>query len=590
MRVDQSLRSIKTRIFAGFFLVLLLLGVLAGVVWHAGQHLNEALRADMVSERAASQLTSLRTALLESRLRMAAYLRTEAAAERVGDKDLAGGGATILASVTRAVVAATEGLANEDPARFDAALTATRQAKEVLAAVREAGAGSARIQRLGGVVGAALDGLQATVTAVRSAIAARNDREATLVAAATKAEAVVTELSAAIAAEQQTRRAGTQRAQAALEANALWTTGGATLFGLLLAASLGLSITRPLGRLADTMRELADGSLDVTVPGTAARHEIGAMARSVEVFKANAIERRRLEQEEAAVAARAEAEKHATMLRVAEGFEATVSGVVQGVTLGATKVETGAQSVVGAVERTGQQAEAVAAASEQAAANVQNVAGAAEELSASIAEVAGQVARAASTAQEANAATRRTDSTVRDLTQAAQRIGDVIGLIHSIATQTNLLALNATIEAARAGEAGKGFAVVASEVKNLADQTAKATDEIAAQINAMQTSTREAVTAIGGIAGIVDQMDHIATAIAAAVEQQRSATQEIARSVQEASAGTQEVSSNIAGVSATAHISGEAANDVLGVAHELSAQADTLRAAVDSFLTRVRAA
>jgi methyl-accepting chemotaxis protein len=179
---------------------------------------------------------------------------------------------------------------------------------------------------------------------------------------------------------------------------------------------------------------------------------------------------------------------------------------------------------------------------------------------------------------------------VRDLTDAAQRIGDVVGLIHSIANQTNLLALNATIEAARAGDSGKGFAVVASEVKNLATQTAKATDDIAAQIGAMQTSTQQAVAAIGGISGVVEQMDRIASGIYSAVEQQRSTAQEIARGVQEAAAGTQEVSRNIAGVSEAAQASGRAANDVLGVAHELSTQATTLRAATDGFLGTMRAA
>ena len=665
MRLADAARSIRTRIFAGFFLVLLLLGVLAGVVWHASVQVGAALQSDMTSEAAASQLVALRSALLETRLAVAAYLRTEAAAEhdamnkavsrletliaqtptqggttddvaaaargvrstldrlggaivarhgaaasvvaasaalasagtalaegaaRTGDKGLAAGGATLLGDVMRAGTASAQALAAEDQGQFEAALTASHQAGEVLASLREAAADSARIQRLGGAADEALTGLQTALGGLQAAIATRNQSEVALLAAAQRAETAVDGAGQRIAAEQNARRADTLAAQQALESEVLWAAAGAATLGVLIAAGLGLSITRPLSRLGGAMARLAEGQLDVDVPGTGARHEIGAMARAVEVFKAHAVERHRSQAEEKANAERAIAERHEMMLSVATGFESTVAGVVQGVTAGATRVEAGAQTVASAVEQTSVQANAVAAASEQAAVNVQSVAGAARQLSASIDEVASQVARAATTAQEATAATHHTEATVRDLTDAAQRIGDVVGLIHSIASQTNLLALNATIEAARAGDSGKGFAVVASEVKNLATQTAKATDDIAAQIGAMQTSTQQAVAAISGISGIVEQMDQIAGGISAAVEQQRAATQEIARGVQEAAAGTQEVSRNIAGVSEAAQASGKAANDVLGVAHELSTQATTLRAAMDGFLGTVRAA
>jgi methyl-accepting chemotaxis protein len=310
----------------------------------------------------------------------------------------------------------------------------------------------------------------------------------------------------------------------------------------------------------------------------------------VEVFKAHALERRHMAAEEAEQKLHADAEKRQAILLVADAFEGTVAGVVQNVSTGAERVDSAAQAVAASARNTSEQAQLAASASAGASANVQNVAGAAEELSASIAEVASQVARAAVTAREANDRTHQTQQTVRHLIEAADRIGDVIGVIGGIASQTNLLALNATIEAARAGEAGKGFAVVASEVKNLAAQSARATDSISAQIVAMQASTQEAVGAIGGIGLVVEQLDEIATAIAAAIEQQRAATSEIARNVHQAAVGTEHLNDNIDGVNAAARASGEAADDVLGVAQDLTAQSGALRQAVGAFLTKVRAA
>jgi len=366
--------------------------------------------------------------------------------------------------------------------------------------------------------------------------------------------------------------------------------------GLILALAVVLnwllsrSIAKPIARMTSVMSRLAAGDTAVTVPEIGRGDEVGAMAGAVEVFKANAIERQRLEAEQLASGARMEADRRASMQAVAGRFETEVQGVVQAVSTGATQVEAAARSVAGSVEETGQQASAVAAASEQATANVQTVASAAEELAASISEVARQVTRSAAVARKASDAVGRTDSTVQVLTNSAERIGKVVGLISSIAGQTNLLALNATIEAARAGDAGKGFAVVASEVKNLASQTAKATEDISAQIGAMQEVSREVVEAIRGIGGIITEMDQVATTISTAVEQQRAATAEIARNVNEAAIGTQEVSSNIAGVSGAATASGSAASQVLTVAEDLSRQAVALRGAVDGFLSRVRTA
>lgn len=273
---------------------------------------------------------------------------------------------------------------------------------------------------------------------------------------------------------------------------------------------------------------------------------------------------------------------------LADNFETNVKGVVDAVAAAATEMTASAQSLTVTAEETSRQSTAVAAASEQSNANVQTVASAAEQLSASVAEISRQVSKSVSIASSAVEAARRTDETVQGLANAARKIGDVAKLISDIAGQTNLLALNATIEAARAGEAGKGFAVVASEVKNLANQTARATDEISAQISAIQSATDQSVEAIRTIAGTIDEMSHISTSISTAVTEQGSATREIARSVQEAASGSAQVSTNIAGLSQAAAETGTSASQVLSASGELSQQAERLRAEVDQFLAMVR--
>jgi methyl-accepting chemotaxis protein len=241
-------------------------------------------------------------------------------------------------------------------------------------------------------------------------------------------------------------------------------------------------------------------------------------------------------------------------------------------------------------EQTSMQASAVSSASEEASSNVQTVAAAADELAASIAEILRQVSDSTKVADKAVHDARRTNDQMQQLEGAAQKIGEVVGLITTIANQTNLLALNATIEAARAGEAGKGFAVVASEVKNLASQTARATDEIGSQIKAIQATTGAAVREIGAICDTIVKMGEIATAIASAVEEQGAATQEIARNVQQAAHGTEEVSKNVAGVTQSAGETGSAASQVLGSAEDLARQSEVLRDKVDGFLATLRSA
>jgi methyl-accepting chemotaxis protein len=357
-----------------------------------------------------------------------------------------------------------------------------------------------------------------------------------------------------------------------------------------IAWMIGRSISRPLGQLGARMRTLADGTLDGEIPGIGRGDEVGAMAATVQIFKDNAVRIRDLEQVEAEAQGRVAAERRAAMESLANDFERSVNGIVRSVATAAAGMQTTAQSMTATASDASARAATVGAASQTASNNVGTVAAAAEQLSASVAEIARQVTQSSEIASKAVGDAERTNATVKQLSSGAEKIGEVVQLIHSIAAQTNLLALNATIEAARAGESGRGFAVVASEVKALASQTAKATEEISAQVAAMQASTSDAVLSIGNITGTIAQMSEITSNISSAVDQQGSATREIARNIQSVAAGSNEVNAHIGGVSTAAAATGTAAADVLSNARELDGQSAMLRTAVDEFLTKVRAA
>ncbi|MCY1643193.1 methyl-accepting chemotaxis protein [Methylorubrum sp. SL192] len=363
-----------------------------------------------------------------------------------------------------------------------------------------------------------------------------------------------------------------------------------TLIALGALAFCFLGISRPIARMTEAMRRLAGGEAGIEIPGAGRRDELGAMAGAVRVFRDNLIRTRQLEEETALARASAEEQRKAGMRQMADGFEHAIGGIVGMVSAAASELQATAQSMSATAGQTAAQSVSVAAAAEEASTNVTTVAAAAEELGSSVDEIGRQVSGSTALAQAAVAEAQGTAGLVQDLAQAASRIGDVVALISQIAGQTNLLALNATIEAARAGEAGRGFAVVAAEVKELANQTARATEEIGRQIGQIQGSTDQAVQAIDGIGGRIREIANVAASIAAAVEEQGAATQEIVRNVAQAASGTGEVTANIAGVASAAEETGSASAQVLASSSELSRQSEHLTAEVARFLATVRAA
>ncbi len=355
------------------------------------------------------------------------------------------------------------------------------------------------------------------------------------------------------------------------------------------AAALGIAraIGGPIKSLTDCMNRLAAGELDAAVPDAARKDEIGAMARSVSVFKENLIERARLEAEQRQ-ASEARERRAAQIDGLTASFESDMSKLLNVLGGASSSLNRSSEMLMDSAEQTSSQVANAASGAEMASSNVDAVAIASEEMQASVAEIARQTAQSRVIVTHANDEAEKTGKLVSELTAASTRIGEIVGIISDIAGQTNLLALNATIEAARAGEMGKGFAVVASEVKQLANQTAKATEEIGQQVSMVQQVTGATADAIGRIVSVISEIESLSSSIAAAMEEQSAATDEISRSAAAAAQGTASISTNARGVLGVAKQTSQGASDVLEAARQLSQESQTLQGKVETFLKGVR--
>jgi methyl-accepting chemotaxis protein len=430
---------------------------------------------------------------------------------------------------------------------------------------------------------------RAAFEGAREAIVERNGIiEETIVADGRKIEAAATAIQQGVLAEERALKKATKAKKATMQTLMLAVAVGGVALGIAVAWLLGGKISAGVRSITDAMTQLASGARAVEIPGRGRADEIGEMADALDVFKTNAEKQLAMAEQQQAEAER-KAEEAERVQQATQRFRGDVDQILDTLSSSSTELEATASTLSATATETSHQTDNVATASEQASANTQTVAASTEELAASIHEVSSQVEKAAGIAERADQQARGAMTKVEEVKAGADAVTRVIQLISDIAEQTNLLALNATIEAARAGEAGKGFAVVAGEVKNLAQQTARATDEVSAEIERMRGSVQEAVPAMEQVAGIVREMNEISGVVASTATQQAAATEEITRNVQQAAQGAQEVAGNVQGLREGAQASSAGSEQVLSSAGALAQQASELRTAVDAYVREVAA-